>query len=395
MALYLISTDVKLKAALDRQLEKGSHWINSTTKLKEFKTEIALDHCPVLLIDESFSEKGIFPPLEILLVSQIPGSKVLLTSKLNYSKNDAFLYHEKLGILRKPFSLNKLIEGLVAYGKIDALIDHLSASSLALLKKEHQGISNSHLIGNTSSIKQVRKIVEKIALKFSSVHINGETGTGKEVVANMLREKSQNCGPFVVVNCSAIPGSLADTYLFGYDKGAYTDAKEGRLGVVKAADKGILFLDEIEDLALEVQGKLLRLLETHQFRAVGSDSVQYSHFCLITASNVPLKELCDQNRLRFDLYNRLNNLVINIPPLREHKSDIPLLIKHHQTSRQEKREIDLETMKLIMEYDWPGNVRELFKELDLLSVFAPSEGNRLSFREILTESALLERNKPI
>jgi transcriptional regulator with PAS, ATPase and Fis domain len=154
-----------------------------------------------------------------------------------------------------------------------------------------------------------------------------------------------------------------------------------------------LFLDEIEDLSLEIQGKLLRLLETRQFRPVGGDSVETSDFKLITASNVPLRVLCKERRLRFDLYNRLNRVVITMPPLRKHKEEIPLLIEHHLESIGEKRRPDLAPMERIMRYHWPGNVRELFKELELLSVFASQGANSFSYREILTESALSDRSQ--
>lgn len=391
MALYLISKDNKLIGSLERQLAKSCHLANSSEKLNNLKPLIRKDCCPIFLIDETFSEWGsFFPALEFLLQYKVEGFKVFLTSKLNITKSDRFVSDDSIAILKKPFSINQLIEGLVKNGKLAALEEHLDKDQLAQIKKETEQNSgdlySSVLVGKSSSIALVREIIAKIGPLFDVVHINGESGTGKEVVASLLKIASANKGPFIAVNCSAIPTSLADTYLFGHQKGAFTDAKENSEGLVKAADNGILFLDEIEDLALEVQGKLLRLIETHLFRAVGSSKTIHSNFKLITASNISLKELCFAKRLRFDLFNRLNQLVITLPPLRERKEDIPLLIKHYQNISKENRPIDSETMDLIMQYNWPGNVRELFKELNLLSVFAPTKDKYLSYRKILTES---------
>lgn len=391
MSLYLISKDAKLKASLDRQLGQGCHWICSIELLKSASSHIGHDNCPVLLIDENLSDRGHMPALELVVASKVPGARILLTGRLGYSKHDHFLFDGHVGILRKPFSVDQLIEGLVRIGKAAALEPHLNSSQRTRLEREQgDDWSSSIFIGSSESIRTIRRIIGKIGSRFSVVHINGETGTGKEVVANLLREAAGPRIPFVAINCSSIPGTLADTCLFGNAKGAYTDAKEAHAGVVKLANSGILFLDEIEDLAPEIQGNFLRLLETKQFRPIGSDKLEHSDFKLITASNVPLKRLYIQGTLRFDLYNRLNRVVINLPPLRDHMKDIPLLIEHHLSSIGEHRHPDEETLGRIMGHRWPGNVRELFKELDLLSVFAPHDAISLSYREILTETALSE-----
>ncbi|MFA5514132.1 MAG: sigma 54-interacting transcriptional regulator [Sphaerochaetaceae bacterium] len=390
MSLYLIAKDSKLIESFQRQLAKGAYLVNSLEKLETLNSLTQKDCCPIFLIDENFTEWGsFFPILEYLLQNKINGFKVLLTNKLNISKAEHFLSDEDIAILKKPFSLDQLIVGLVNSGKGVAIEEHLNKSYLAHFKeleRKSGDIYSSILVGESHSIALVREIIAKIGPLFNVVHINGESGTGKEIVASLLKVASLSKGPFVAINCSAIPTSLADAYLFGHERGAYTDAKEQREGIVKAADNGILFLDEIEDLALEVQGKLLRLVETHLFRPLGSSKSHYSNFKLITASNISLRELCLTKRLRFDLYNRLNHLVISLAPLRERKEDIPLLIEHYKTLSNDKRPIDSETMALIMEYDWPGNVRELFKELNLLSVFAPTKDKYLSYRKILTES---------
>jgi DNA-binding NtrC family response regulator len=393
VSLFLITKDVKLRSALNRQFGMGCHWVGTSERFAELKRKAEDDNCPVILMDEDFCEHNPLVLIEGLLALKIPGTKILLTGRLATSKHHPFLIHNSFGILRKPFSADQLIEGLITNGKEASLAGHLNECQLEQLRRTLRiDRFSSELVGASRQMVLVRNIIAKIGSSFRAVHINGETGTGKEVVASLLRREASQSGPFVIVNCSSIPGTLADTYLFGNERGAYTDAKQAHEGVVKSADGGLLFLDEIEDLAKEVQGKLLRLLETKKFRPLGSDRVLCSDFKLITASNVPLAQLCKKGSLRFDLYNRLNRLVINLPPLREHKTDIPLLIGHHLASIGERRRPDRDTMGKIMAYHWPGNVRELFKELDLLSVFAPTEAKSLSYREILTESALSRKD---
>ncbi|MGI6466039.1 MAG: sigma-54-dependent transcriptional regulator [Sphaerochaetaceae bacterium] len=388
MALYLVSKDGKLKGSLDRQLTYGCNWINSPNRLKDLMGQIKNDFEPIFLIDENFNERGgFYPILELLLSYKVRGSKILLTNKLNNSLESTLFIEGDLGLLYKPFSVVSLVETLAKMGKGLALIEHIKKESLQSLCKV-EDLYKTTLVGKSAAMFLVRKVIAKVSPNFNSIHINGESGTGKEVVANLIKMSCQNKGPFIPVNCSAIPTTLADTYLFGNVKGAFTDAKEQREGVVAAANGGILFLDEIEDLSLEVQGKLLRLLESYQFRPVGSVTMSSSNFRLITASNIPLTKLVKEGSLRYDLYNRINQVVINLPPLRKHKEDIPLLIEHYYNQIGESRSLDEETFKMVMSYSWPGNVRELFKELNLLSVFAPSEVKHLSFREILTESAL-------
>ncbi|MDD2296465.1 MAG: sigma 54-interacting transcriptional regulator [Sphaerochaetaceae bacterium] len=389
MSLFLITKDVRLRATINRQLRKGCYSATSLDQIKKLRINLALDTYPVLLIDEKFSEQGLLPILDYIVSTQVPGPKIIITSKKGINTKSPFVYDSGIGILYKPFSIEQLIALVVDIGGVPAIAPHLCDSQLSRILDEYN--TDWHaltLIGQSKALVKIRNIIKKIGPVFSSVHINGETGTGKEVVASLLCQASGCADPYIIVNCSSIPETLADTYIFGNVKGAFTDAKIARKGVVKSADGGVLFLDEIEDLAKGVQGKLLRLLETKQFRPIGSDFVETSHFKLITASNQPLKELSNTGKLRFDLLNRLNRLVIHIPPLRERKEDIPLLIDHYLKEHGEERRPDEPTMAKIMEYQWPGNTRELFKELEQLSVFASHSAQSLSYREILTESVL-------
>lgn len=394
MSLFLITKDPKLRGSINRQLHLGCFSSNSTEQFKELGRLLETDTHPILLIDENYSERGLVPILETVLSHRLPGPKIFLSGRMGNERDRHFLQDVGFGMLKKPFSIDQLIDASIQMGGLCSVINHLTASQL--LKYTEKSTSDWHaslLVGNSEPIVKVRNIIRRIGAAFSSVHINGETGTGKEVVASLLRMESGCPEPYIIVNCSSIPKSLSDTYIFGNERGAYTDAKEARKGFVKCADGGILFLDEIEDLAQDVQGKFLRLLETKLFRPIGSDRTESSQFKLITASNTPLQKLCDDGKLRFDLYNRLNRLIITLPPLRDRKEDLPLLIDHYLKSIGEVRRPDQDTMERIQRYDWPGNVRELFKELEQLSVFAPQDANGLSYTEILTESVLFPEHK--
>lgn len=394
MSLFLLTKDAKLRGAINRQLYSGCISASSAEQFSKIKSSLLSDQHPIVLIDETFfSEQGIIPFLDYILCAHIIGPKIILTSQRWRKSEHDFVSERNFGILSKPFSIDQMIKSVIEIAGIEAIVGHLTEEQLNEVS-EYMGKDwyASILVGESAGIKNIHAIVRQIGKSFSSVHINGETGTGKEVVASLLRKESGCITPYVTVNCSSIPYHLADSFIFGHEQGAFTDAKTSRKGIVKQADGGLLFLDEIEDLAFEIQGKFLRLLETKQFSPLGSDVYETSDFRLISASNKSLSALRNSGQLRFDLFNRLSRLVITIPPLRERKEDIPLLVKHYLKKKGEGRVPDNETMDRILAYDWPGNVRELFNELEQLVFFAQEE-DYLRYSSILTESVLKKVTK--
>jgi DNA-binding NtrC family response regulator len=346
------------------------------------------DTNPILMIDEDFNKAGLSAIFGTILQERLPGKRIIITNGV-FSKNRSFLQDEYLGMINRTFTIEDLIACVIKIAGVKAIKEHLTPAQLERIQKTlEQDPHSRELVGRSPAMIEVRRIVKRIGPIFTCVHINGETGTGKEVVARMLRKRSGTPNPFVAVNCSTIPKSLADTHLFGHEKGAYTDAKEASPGYIARAHGGVLFLDELEDMDRSIQGKLLRLLETNEYHRVGGTTLESSRFKLITASNIPLVELKRRGILRSDLYYRLNRLVISLPPLRDRKEDIPLLVEHFLTSFGEQRRPDEKTFSRIMDHDWPGNVRELLYEMERLVLFANQEANELSFSEILTESAL-------
>ncbi len=260
------------------------------------------------------------------------------------------------------------------------------------LKRENTNLRNQlkrkyqfkNIIGESPAMQDVFETVEKVADTDSTVLILGESGTGKELIARALHYNSyRKEGPFVPVNCAAIPSELLESELFGHEKGAFTSAIRTRIGRFELANGGTLFLDEIGDMNPNLQSKLLRVLQERQFERIGGVKPIVVDIRIISATHQDLKKAVLKKRFREDLYYRLNVIPIEIPPLRERKSDIPLLIHHfiHHFSKNKKKKvtgITDEAMERLMGYDWPGNVRELENMIERLIILAGGEKIDLS-----------------
>ncbi len=252
-----------------------------------------------------------------------------------------------------------------AYDEIRDLKDQL-AQEKVYLEDEIQGDRNfEDIIGQSRALRRVLQEVEIVAPTDSTVLIHGETGTGKELIAraihNLSRRRPQ---PFVKLNCAAIPTGLLESELFGHERGAFTGAIAQRIGRFELANRGTVFLDEIGDIPLELQPKLLRVLQEREFERLGSGRTLRSDARLIAATNADLAALVEAQKFRADLFYRLNVFPIQVPPLRERVEDIPLLVRHfvQHFARQMNRTIDTissDTMERLTRYPWPGNIREL------------------------------------
>ena len=221
------------------------------------------------------------------------------------------------------------------------------------------------IVGRCPALRRVLHCVETVAATDAAVLIRGETGTGKELIAGLIHRLSgRRSGPFVKFNCTAIPAGLLESELFGHERGAFTGAIAQRTGRFQLANNGTLLLDEIGDLPLDLQPKLLRVLEEQTFERIGSTQTIRSDVRVIAATNRPLEELVEAGEFRADLYYRLDVFPIDLPPLRERIEDIPLLVRHFVAhhARNVGRRIDAispDVMETLVRYPWPGNVREL------------------------------------
>lgn len=272
--------------------------------------------------------------------------------------------------LEKPLSLERV------------LISSKRAIERGVLEKENTVLRNDltkkwRLVGASPSMNALHKQIDMAARSNSRVLITGESGSGKEAVARLLHEKSSRTGKqFVEVNCAAIPQELIESELFGHEKGSFTGAFERKKGKFELADTGTLFLDEIGDMSLQTQAKLLRVMETQEFQRVGGNTSIKVDVRIIAATNKDLAEEARQGRFREDLIFRLNVIPIEIPPLRERKDDIPLLVDHFMQSLaaeygQARKKLTPESYDRLMEYNWPGNIRELKNLIERLVIMTP------------------------
>jgi formate hydrogenlyase transcriptional activator len=221
------------------------------------------------------------------------------------------------------------------------------------------------IVGQSPALREVLQLVEMVALSDSTVLLLGETGTGKELIAHAIHNHSRRRDrPFVKINCAAIPSGLLESELFGHERGAFTGAITQKIGRLELADQGSLFLDEIGDIPLELQPKLLRVLQEREFERLGSSKTRKVDVRVVAATHCALEEMIVEKQFRLDLYYRLNVFPISIPPLRERPEDIPLLVRHFvqqfaQRMNKTIGAISSETMDALTRYSWPGNIREL------------------------------------
>jgi formate hydrogenlyase transcriptional activator len=257
------------------------------------------------------------------------------------------------------------IDNALAYEEISRLRDKLAEEKLYLEEEIRSEMGFERIIGNSAAIKHVLQLVDTVAPSDSTVLLLGETGTGKELIARAIHECSRRKErTFVKLNCAAIPTGLLESELFGHEKGAFTGAINQKVGRMELADQGTLFLDEVGDIPPEIQPKLLRVLQEREFERLGSTHTRKVNVRLVAATNRDLEKMVADREFRNDLYYRLNVFPIRIPPLRDRREDIPLLVSYfvQKCAKQMQKHIDaipVAVMKGLSAWDWPGNIREL------------------------------------
>lgn len=268
-------------------------------------------------------------------------------------------------LISKPFRLNDLEK------RISQLMDRKSRRLQDEAKSLEPCDQPSSIIGNSAGMNKVLHLIRMVAGKNATVMITGESGTGKELVAQGIHDLSPRSDkPFVAINCAAIPDNLLEDELFGHVRGAYTDARQARIGRFEQANGGTLFLDEIGDMPSSLQVKLLRVLEEKSFQKLGSNQTIRVDFRLLAATNSDLHEKLKNGEFRTDLFYRINVVPIHIPPLRERKEDIALLVNHFikRICSQYKvpcKKLDPQALRILIQHQWPGNIRELRNVVEL------------------------------
>ena len=284
--------------------------------------------------------------------------------------------------IEKPPDLNNLLNSVRS-----ALV---KTKTKKIPRKTKKTNSKYEIIGESKQIKSVKSLIEKIAPTNAKVLILGPNGSGKELVARQIHSNSlRSDGPFIEVNCAAIPSELIESELFGHIKGSFTSAHKDRIGKFEAANEGTIFLDEIGDMSLSAQSKVLRAIQENKIQKVGSDKDIYVDTRVIAATNKNITELIKSNKFREDLYHRISVIELNVPPLNDRKPDIPLLIDYfiqQLTDQYDGRHlfIDETGIKKMTSYDWKGNVRELRNIVERL--FILSESDQISEKEVVKYS---------
>jgi formate hydrogenlyase transcriptional activator len=254
------------------------------------------------------------------------------------------------------------------------------------------------IVGRSNALRTVLREIEMVAATDSTVLIYGETGTGKELIARAIHELSpRRTNTFVKLNCAAIPTGLLESELFGHEKGAFTGAIAQRVGRFEVANHGTAFLDEIGEIPLELQPKLLRVLQEREFERLGSTRTLHTDARLIAATNRNLAAMVEEQRFRSDLFFRLNVFPVWVPALRERREDIPLLVRHFvgQFAARVKRtyeEISSQAMRVLCEYDWPGNIRELQNLIERAVILSPGPALRVPLRDLHQRAITVPRS---
>ena len=270
------------------------------------------------------------------------------------------------------------LDNAMAYQRVSQQKERLSEEKQYLQDEIRTEYNFEEIVGQSREIRRVLKQVETVAPTDSTVLILGETGTGKELLARAVHHLSPRRGKtFVRVNCASIPAGLLESELFGHEKGAFTGAIAQRIGRLELANQGTLFLDEVGDIPLDIQAKLLRALQEKEFERLGSSRTLTSDARIVAATNRDLKKMVKAGEFRRDLYYRLNVFPISVPPLRERREDIPLLVqyflsKYAKRMKKNIENVPPETMQALTSYSWPGNIRELEHLIERAVILSPA-----------------------
>jgi two-component system, NtrC family, nitrogen regulation response regulator NtrX len=364
-AIRRVLTKILSEESTTYQVEEAEDGLQGFEKIKNQEYDLVL--CDIKMpkmdgVELLEAVKKIKPEIPMVMIS---GHGDMETA-IQTMRLGAFDY------ISKPPDLNRLLNTVRnALDKKQLVVEN------KILKKIVS--KNYEMIGNSEPINHIKDIVEKVAKTDARVLITGPNGTGKELVAHQLHEKSERCNfPIIEVNCAAIPSELIESELFGHIKGAFTSAVKDRAGKFEAADGGTIFLDEIGDMSLSAQAKVLRALQESLIQRVGADKDIKVNVRVVAATNKDLKKEIAEGRFREDLYHRLAVILIKVPALNDRRDDIPLLLEHFATKISEEQRIPQKSfsktaIKLLQEYDWTGNIRELRNVVERLIILGDTE----------------------
>jgi two-component system response regulator AtoC len=372
-SILVVDDEQSMRIFLTKILLKEDYSVVTASSGAEAINRLTCDEPDIVILDLRLPDmdgmavlekaKKVLPAVPVIIITAHGG----VQSAVEAMRKGAYDY------LTKPFKVEELLMTLERALEREHLrreVTHLRKQQ----RKEHQ---TEYIVGNSPGMQEVHEMVERITESDgTNVLIYGESGTGKQLIANAIHYRGPRASkPFVEVNCASIPETLMESELFGFERGAFTDAREKKSGLLEEADGGTFFFDEIGDMTLHLQAKLLKFLDTKTFRRVGGTKQIQVDIRIIAATNQDLVGGVEEKKFRADLYYRLNVATLRLPPLRERKEDVPLLAEHLMKESGRKlgkkvESISPEALTILGEYDWPGNVRELENVIERATILS-------------------------
>jgi len=378
MRILVVDDDKNIRDSFQWLLEKQGHDFHLCRNGEQAVETVEEQSFDLAFCDVMMPGIGGLRALEQIIAKQ-PELKVIMIS--GEADIATAVKATKIGaydFLEKPLNPDKVlleIKKLTRQLKMQAEVEKLKN----IVEYDNQ------LIGNSPKMQTLRDMVRRAAPSEGRILISGENGTGKELVAREIHKQSGRSGNFVQLNCAALPKELIESELFGYEKGAFTGAHKRKIGLIEEAEGGTLLLDEVGDMAVETQAKVLRVLQENEFTRVGATKAQKFDVRIVSATNKDLQSEIADKSFREDLYFRLNVIPIHVPPLRDRKEDIPDLVRHFLTlygakNGKQPRRLSPEALQAMASYDWPGNIRELRNILERLSIM--TQGNEIEAADV-------------
>lgn len=370
--ILIVDDDVELRTALARLFERRGHEVTLAGTIADTKNIVSQGkRIDLGIVDLRLPDGNGIDLIGCLKNANKLTNIIVMTG---YATIDEAIMATKKGafhFVTKPLNIPELLSHVEHAFQMTPRLDSDSRQSTVSLHKKYEF---DNIVGKSQALTEVLEMVERVSDSDSTVFLMGESGTGKELIAKAIHfNSSRSNKAFVPVNCCAIPRDLLESELFGHVKGAFTGAMSHRIGRFELANQGTLFLDEIGDMELSLQVKLLRVLQDHKFEMVGSTKSLETDVRIIAATNIDIEQAVADGRFREDLFYRLNVIPIRIPPLRERRSDIPLLLAYYLehfniTKKRQITGFSREAMEALNNYSWPGNIRELENLVERLAI---------------------------
>jgi DNA-binding NtrC family response regulator len=368
--LLIVEDDLGVRTTIVTLLECEGYDVDAVSSTREAIERLGSRTYPIVISDIYLDERTGLDVLEAARARNPQCAVILMTARGTMETVMAATRGGAFDYIAKPFELERMLETVKrAEASLSAEPERDEA--------ETEDLPESEMIGSSAGMVAIYKIVSKVAPTDATVLLEGETGTGKELIARMIHRNSARAKePFVAVDCGSIAPSLLESELFGAMRGAFTGADRDRMGMFEAAGRGTVFLDEIGDVETSFQLKLLRFLQDREIKPVGAPRSKIVDVRVIAATNRDLRKSVDDGKFREDLWFRLNVVRIVVPPLRERRGDVPLLVQHflrkYNERYQQQTKLTNAGLKAMMDHTWPGNVRQLQHLVERLAILAPN-----------------------